>query len=89
MSSSASPGSRNITVRVVLHADLRRFRPDGSGGPLELELPPEASVADLLARLNVPDSEMLTVGLNGELGAADSILAAGDEVTLFSPMEGG
>ncbi len=89
MSTSASPNSSNITVRVVLHADLRRFRPEGATGALEFELSPSARVADLLSLLNVPDSEMLTVGLNGELGEKDSILSAGDEVTLFSPMEGG
>ena len=89
MGRSISPNSSNITVSVVLHAALRRFRPEGATGSLELELPASARVADLLSLLNVPDSEMLTVGLNGELGHKDSVLSAGDEVTLFSPMEGG
>lgn len=78
-----------IAVRVSLFADLRRLLPKGHEGPLEFMLPAGARVSDLLEAASVPPGEDVTIGLNGEQGARDSVLNDGDEVVLFSPMEGG
>lgn len=78
-----------IAVRLQLFADLRRFLPKGHTGPIELEMPADATVAELLERAGVPAAEDITVGLNGEQGGRESVLHEGDEVVLFSPMEGG
>lgn len=78
-----------IAVRLSLFADLRRYLPRGHEGPLELRLPQGATVADLIHAAGVPGREEITVGLNGDQGTRDSVLSDGDEVVLFSPMEGG
>ncbi len=78
-----------ISVRLVLFADLRRLLPAGHDGPLTFTLAPGAMVADLLAAAGVPDDEDITIGRNGDQVARDTPLADGDEVVLFSPMEGG
>ena len=81
--------STQISVRLQLFADLRRFLPAGQTGPLIVALTRGASVRALLAATGIPPGDEITVGLNGEQGQMDSVLHDGDEVVLFSPMEGG
>ena len=81
--------ARKITVRLTLFADLKRFLPKGQPGALVFELVPGATVSSLLVAAGIPVTEEITVGLNGDQGHRDSPLKDGDEVVLFSPMEGG
>ncbi|RJQ08850.1 MAG: hypothetical protein C4558_07290 [Dehalococcoidia bacterium] len=78
-----------IAVRLTLFADLRRFEPKGSSGPRVFVLESGATVADLVAEAGIPATEDVTVGLNGERGSLDVPLHDGDDVVLFSQMEGG
>lgn len=78
-----------VHVRLTLFADLKRFLPKGEHGPLAFQLGSGATVRTLLAQAGIPAVEEITVGLNGNQGDRDSILRDGDEVVLFSPMEGG
>ena len=78
-----------IAVRLVLFADLKRFLPKGHDGPLMFSLEPGATVAALMAEAGVPEEDEITIGLNGDEATLDSTLNEGDEVVLFSPMEGG
>ena len=72
-----------------LFADLRKFLPRGHDGPIAYRLSAGASVQDLLTTIGIaPDAEV-TAGLNGELAARETALKDGDELDLFSPMEGG
>ena len=76
-------------VRLTLFADLKRFLPKGQSGPLTFDLRTGDTVGTLVARADIPASEEITVSLNGKQAGRDSILNDGDEVILFSPMEGG
>jgi len=82
-----------VNVSVTLFADLRRFGPQDHEGPLSLTLEDGATAEEMLTAVGVPEDEMIrgeiTVGLNGSLGRRDSVLNDGDDVLLFSPMEGG
>ena len=78
-----------IRLRVALHADLRKYQAKGESGPRSVEMAPGGTVADLLDRLGIPSDEIMTVGINGELAARTAILVDGDDITMFSPMEGG
>ncbi len=82
-------GTAQIAVRVTLFSDLRRFLPRGHEGPQTYILPAGATVADLLAAIGIPPEDEVTPGLNGELAARDTPLHEGDDLVLFSPMEGG
>lgn len=86
---SESQAAPTIAVRLTLFADLRRFEPNGQSGPRVFTLPPDARVADLVTEAGIPAAEEVTVGLNGERAAPDALLHDGDEVVLFSQMEGG
>ncbi len=82
-------GTTQISVRVTLFADLRRFLPRGHEGPQTYTLPADATVADLLAAIGIPPEDEVTPGINGELAERDAPLHNGDDLVLFSPMEGG
>jgi sulfur carrier protein ThiS len=83
----------DVNVSVTLFADLRRFGPQNHEGAIAVSLDDGASVEELLTAVGFPDDETIrgeiTVGLNGDLGKRDTVLNDGDDVTLFSPMEGG
>ena len=81
--------TNQITVRVTLFADLRRFLPKGFDGPQTYTLPAGSTVAELLAAIGIPPEDEVTVGLNGEQAARETVLHDGDDAVLFSPMEGG
>jgi sulfur carrier protein ThiS len=81
--------AEQISVRVSLFADLRRFLPRGAEGPQLFSLPAGATVGDLLAAIGIPAEDEVTPGLNGELAGRDAILRDGDDLVLFSAMEGG
>ncbi|MGH2584879.1 MAG: MoaD/ThiS family protein [Dehalococcoidia bacterium] len=86
---TSQTNTAQITVRVSLFADLRRFLPPGEDGPQTFTLPAGSTVADLLAAIGVPPEDEVTPGLNGELAQRDTALHDGDDLVLFSPMEGG
>ena len=82
-----------MDIIVTLFADLRRFGPKNHEGSISLTLEVGATVEEMLTAVGIPDDESIrseiTVGLNGALSQRDSILKDGDEVMIFSPMEGG
>lgn len=86
--SDARPVTR-IRVCLQLFADLRRFAPRGQTGPLILEVEAGATVRDLLAAAGVPADGEITIGMRGEQASLETVVRDGDEVVLFSPMEGG
>jgi sulfur carrier protein ThiS len=78
-----------IHVRVALQADMRKYVRPGEANPRDIELRAETTVGSLLATLGVPPDEIVTVGLNGILAHRETLLHDADEITMFSPMEGG
>ncbi len=83
------PEAHAIEVRVRLFADLRRYLPHGLDGPLAFRLPAGATIASVLEQVGVPPEQEVTAGLNGRLAQPSTAVADGDELDLFSPMEGG
>jgi molybdopterin converting factor small subunit len=77
-----------MKVRVNTFANLRDYAPPGEGS-VELSLADGASVADLLAALQIPAAVEAVILVNGRRADAASRLKNGDDVTLFPPMEGG
>ena len=86
---SAPTDAPTITVTVMLFADLRRFLPRDTDGPLRYTVPGSATVADLLAAVGIEARADVTAAVDGELAGRDTPLRDGAEVMLLSPMEGG
>lgn len=79
-----------IEVKVRLYATLRKYSPEtGVGEPLILQVSEGARVADLLARLGVPQDEVKTAFVNNRRQDEDYQLHDGDRVAFFPPVAGG
>lgn len=77
-------------VRVRLYASLREYAPEGfrSEG-FTVQLPPASTVADLYARLGLPEEQVKQAFVNGRRAEPDRVLEDGDEVGVFPPIAGG
>jgi molybdopterin converting factor small subunit len=81
--------TQQVEVCVRLFADLRRYLPPGVDGPVNRHLQKGATVQDLVEAIGIPANQEITAGLNGSLAERTTPLSDGDQVDLFSPMEGG
>jgi molybdopterin converting factor small subunit len=86
---SPAADAATLTVTVVFFADLRRFLPRGESGPQRYRVKPGAAVSDLLVAIGIDPDTDLTIAVDGELAARETLLLDGAEVMLLSPMEGG
>jgi molybdopterin converting factor small subunit len=79
-----------ITVQVKLFATLRRHAPNVAlGEALPVELAEGATVRDLLVELDLPDTEVKVVFVNGIVRKEKDALSHDDEVGIFPPVGGG
>jgi molybdopterin converting factor small subunit len=79
-----------VKVVVQLFATLAAHLPAGArGDSVNLEVPPGATIADVVRALKIPaDLDCLRV-LNGHDAALETPLSDGDVVTLCPPLVGG
>lgn len=70
---------------------IRAHYPEGirAGAPLEVELPEQSTLADLVSFLNLPQDQVRVVFVNGRARSLDYGLTSGDEVGIFPPIGGG
>jgi len=78
-----------ITVQVELKSLLRRFAAPERGAQFAQRLPPGATVADLLQRLDIPQKWIGLVAVNGSKRPGEQVLADGDRVDLYPPFLAG
>lgn len=88
-----------MKVKVRLFATLARDLPESvrvhypkeiyAGAPLEIELPEQSTLADLISVLNLPQDQVRVTFVNGRARPLDYGLTAGDEVGIFPPIGGG
>lgn len=81
--------AERIRVRVELFADLRQYAPPGVSGGQQLEVPAGTTMHDLISSYGIPEDYEVTIGRNGEQAQRADLVVDGDEIVLFSPMEGG
>jgi sulfur carrier protein ThiS len=80
-----------VTVEVELFATLTPYLPPehDSRGRARVDLPDDATVADLASRLGIPPDLPRVVLVNGEAVEPDHRLRPDDQVTFFPPLAGG
>ncbi len=77
-------------VKVKLFASLTAMVPGSTPGtPVDVELPPESDVRDLVSRLNLPEDALRVIFVNGRAEGMERVLRETDEVGLFPPIGGG
>lgn len=84
-----SASGETLTLQCRLVGELRRFLPDGNRGEGSVDLPGPATIEDLLNHLELPERDLLVVGVNGTKAPHTDPLHDGDEVTIVAPMTGG
>ncbi len=86
-----SASIQTITIKATLFADLRRYLNKGVSGAQPYTLPAGSTVADLITLIGIPAEAAteVTAGRNGDQALHDAVLNDGDDLVLFSPMEGG
>jgi sulfur carrier protein ThiS len=60
-----------------------------AGSPVNIELPDNSSIADLLKRLGIDKETSLIIFVNGRDRNRDYLLVTGDQVGIFPPIGGG
>lgn len=79
-------------MRIVVHlySILQRKTPEGLQRLIEVDIPENYMILDLLNHLEIQiDSEHLLFAVNGRVADGDRQLEDGDNVHLMLPMEGG
>lgn len=77
-----------MNVRVRCFTGMRPYAPDGQGD-FSLELVEGATLRELLRQLQVPADATPFIAVNGRRAEAHHTLHDGDEVVMFTTMEGG
>ena len=79
-----------MKVEVRLFATLQSYLPaDARGDGVSVDLPPGATVADVVASLNIPSDVACLIVVNGRDADPEQVLVPGDELALFPPLAGG
>lgn len=79
-----------ITVQAKPFATLRRLFPDlDIGEAIPVDLPDDATIAQLLHTLDVPDEKAKVIFVNGVVQKKEHTLSDGDEIGIFPPVGGG
>ena len=79
-----------MRVHVKLFATLGQLVPGTTlGTPFDVELPAGATLAALVAHLNLPVEEVKVAFVNGRARPADWVLNPDDQVGMFPPVGGG
>ncbi len=79
-----------ITVHAKLFASLRAYKPGLQiGEAFPVELPEGSTVAGLVTRLELPESEVKIVFVNFLVRELSYGLNEGDEIGIFPPVGGG
>jgi molybdopterin converting factor small subunit len=80
-----------VIVKVKLFAMLRRYAPEGNtlGEAFSVEVPDDATIADLFEALGIRANEVKVAFVNGRARADVYRLNPGDEVGIFPPVGGG
>jgi sulfur carrier protein ThiS len=79
-----------MIVHVRLHTTLRKETPQGIVDRLDLELEPGATMADVLARLEIrPRGGSVLMAVNEKLVKVGHVLHEGDQVRLVPSVSGG
>ncbi len=75
-----------INVRAV--GFLRRYTNENRQ-VIDIEIPSDSTVDDLLSHLQIPKGEVLRVAVNENIVPFDHILRSDDEVRIIPPIAGG
>jgi molybdopterin converting factor small subunit len=77
-----------VKIRVRCFTGMRRYAPDDKAD-FPLEMTEGATVRELLETLQIPADPWPFIAVNAQKVEANGALHDGDDVVMFTPMEGG
>ena len=78
-----------MKILVQRFGTLRLKRTNEQEAIVEVDLPDQVTVGDLLAKLGLEEKDAVMVTVNGRLAKAEAILTEKDLVKIFDPICGG
>ena len=78
-----------MRVRVKLHGETKRYVKGLVGDSLETEVADGTTVSGLLRQLAVAEEDVWMSAVNKDVVKPDHVLADGDSVEVFAPVQGG
>ena len=79
-----------MMIRVKMIANYRSvLPPEAKNGVLELDVPDDATVYDVISRFDIPLDDESVIVLNGLMVDLSELLKEGDMITAFSAIAGG
>jgi len=79
-----------MLIRVKMIANYREaLPPEAKNGVVELDVPQDATVYEVISRFDIPLNEESVIVLNGLTVDLNTSLKEGDMVTAFSAIAGG
>jgi thiamine biosynthesis protein ThiS len=78
-----------MKVVVKLHGETKRYVKDLVGDSVEAEVPAGSTVQQLLDQLGVADEDVWMSAVNKAVVKPEHVLADGDAVEVFAPVQGG
>jgi len=78
-----------IKIQVRVYATLRDHVDEHERGILEIEVPEQITVGDVLQRLGIPSDEVKQVFVDNRRAGLDVPLSDGARVSIFPPIAGG
>lgn len=77
-----------MNIVLKLYGNLKKFAPaKKENAPVEIAQ--DTTIAELLARLGVPDSQIAMCAVNDDVVDLATILREGDVLEIFEPVSGG
>jgi thiamine biosynthesis protein ThiS len=78
-----------VKLRVKLHGETKLHVKGLVGDSLDVDAPNGTTVHDLLRQLGVADEHVWMSAVNKDVVKPDHVLADGDSVEVFAPVQGG
>lgn len=79
-----------MKIEACLYATLSKYLPEkNSNRCTVLEVETNATVGQVIDRLDIPGKSVKLVFVNGIRGTTDTVLSDGDRIGLFPPVGGG
>lgn len=78
-----------MRVTVKLHGETKRYVTGLTGDSVEAEIAPGQTVGQLLDRLGVDPGDVWMSAVNKTVVKSEHVLADGDAVEVFAPVQGG
>ncbi|ABO50781.1 thiamineS protein [Desulforamulus reducens MI-1] len=78
-----------MQIELRVYTGLERYTGTRYGELINLSLPENSTILDIIKHFNIPEEEVFSTLVNGLHKSFETVLQEGDRVALFPPVGGG